>query len=85
MANVIKNSFASSPSDEELIQTIRTICESNPQSMLAGYIKQVIDKSEIPRQMDRDLMRRLTDPACNPRDINFQMPLELLQKNYNNA
>lgn len=68
--------------DGVLLNEIKNICLENPQSHVAVHIKNKIDQAAIPIQMDKDLLRRLTDPSCNPHDIAFEMPLSLLSKNY---
>lgn len=65
-----------------LLNEIRNICLDNPQIDIAVHIKNKIDSASIPIQMDKDLLRRLTNPSCNPKDIAFDMPLSLLKKDY---
>jgi len=77
MANVAKISANDSPISENLLGQIKSLCLENPQNELAVWIKNKIDRATIPMQMDKDLLRRLTDPACNPLDFRFDLPINL--------
>ena len=78
MTKVVKNLKPTTDADF-LIHEIKKVCIANPQNEIAAQIKYMIDATDIPKQMDKDLLRRLSDPACNPLDENFNMPHSLLQ------
>jgi len=82
MAKLVNFTNSTPSTEEKLIADIKAICVGNPHSQLAQLIAKRIDSSIIPMQMDKDLMRRLTDPVCNPLDLNFQLPLSALAKQY---
>lgn len=82
MANVKKNLNQIQSTEEILLDEIKAICVGNPNNEIANLIKSKIEAASIPIQMDKDLMRRLTDPSCNPLDVNFNFPLSALIKNY---
>lgn len=82
MTNLVIFFTHTTSSEEVLIQDIKNICLENPQSDVAVHIKNKIDAASIPIHMDKTLMRRLTQPVCNPHDIAFKMPLSMLNKDY---
>ena len=82
MTKVIKKPQQQQSTPEKLIDDIRNICLKNPQSDLAVWIKNMIDGASVPMQMDRDLIRRLTNPVCNVHDVAFSMPHAMLETDY---
>lgn len=82
MANVLKISAHHSPVIENLLSSIKNLCLEHPENDLAVWIKNLIDQNSIPAQMDRDLIRRLTDPACNPLDFRFDLPIDFMKTDY---
>ena len=82
MTNVLKIPAPESPIYVNLLEQIKTICFENPHTNVAVWIKNLIDDHSIPIQMDRDLIRRLTSQSCNPNDIRFNMPLALMEQDF---
>jgi len=82
MANVSKNSAPDSPVMENLLNRIKNLCLEHPENDLAVWIKNLIDRNSVAVQMDRDLMRRLTQPACNPKDFRFDLPINFTESDY---
>lgn len=85
MAKVSKKPQTNTSASEKLLTDIQEVCRMNPHSNVAATIGRMIDDRSIPMQMDKDMMRRLTDPVCNPLDVNFDLPLSAMNKQFVNA